>query len=67
MSSRALVALAATVSTVALSIVGGSAAGGSAQITRAAVPPGAIDHIIVVELENEDFTDTSGRPLLPRT
>src|SRR5215468_1212953 len=34
--------------------------------TRAAVPPGAIKHIVVIDLENEDFGDTFG-PSSPAT
>src|SRR5262245_39274528 len=29
-------------------------------ITRAAVPPGAIKHVMVIDLENEDFATTFG-------
>ena len=38
----------------------------SSSVTRAAVPPGAIKHIVVIDLENEDFGDTFG-PNSPAT
>src|SRR5438477_8569079 len=37
-----------------------------APATRAAVPPGAIKHIVVIDLENEDFGDSFG-PNSPAT
>jgi hypothetical protein len=46
---------------IALGLVASSAAsGGNAKEVRAAVPPGAIKHIVVIDLENEDFGDSFG-------
>ncbi len=60
----ALVAVAGTVVvTLAGAGMGGAAPAGAAgrpQPVRAALPPGAIDHVMVVELENEGYETTWG-------
>jgi hypothetical protein len=68
MSSRLRLLLIACVSVVSVWIVSGAGAGGhgTGDIARAALPPGAIDHVVVIELENEDFDDTFG-PSSPAT
>ncbi|HYZ81514.1 MAG TPA: alkaline phosphatase family protein [Solirubrobacteraceae bacterium] len=66
-------AIAAAGAALALALVPGGAAahgrGGDAtrhHVTRAALPPGAIKHIFVVELENEEASTTFG-PASPAT
>src|SRR5262249_13672792 len=54
--------IAVVVSVAALVLVAVAAAGTgrSGTVIRAAVPPGAIKHVVVIDLENEDFGDTFG-------
>jgi len=59
----ALTALTAIVAVAGLTIANASE---SDPVTRAALPDGAIKHIIVIDMENENFADTFG-PLSPAT
>ncbi len=45
---------------------GSGSGGGSGGIVRAALPPGKIDHVVVIELENEGYQTTFG-PHSPAT
>ena len=53
-------------SAAVLALVATPAAAKPPTVARAAVPPGAIKHIVVIDLENEDFSDTFG-PSSPAT
>lgn len=61
---RAALALAATGALVAATTAGATRAsadnGHGGRIVRAAVPEGAIDHVLVIDLENENFAETFG-------
>ena len=60
---RALITLAAGCATLVLLAAGAPDVGASAHttsVTRAALPPGKINHILVIELENEGFAATFG-------
>jgi len=59
----ALTALTAIVAVAGLTIANASE---SDPVTRAALPDEAIKHIIVIDMENENFADTFG-PLSPAT
>jgi hypothetical protein len=62
--SRALIALAvggAAFPLIVASLPAAAAASrASSSLTRAALPPGKINHILVIELENEGYTTTFG-------
>ena len=45
---------------LAPSLFSTAASAGAGGVTRAAVPPGAIKHVIVIDLENESFSSTFG-------
>ena len=55
-----VVAVSIAVSAAVLTLVATPAAAKPAPVARAAVAPGAIKHIVVINLENEDFGDTFG-------
>jgi hypothetical protein len=61
MISRRPVLMTAALALLALTI-GARAAGADdgGRVERAALPPGAIEHVIVIDLENESFADTFG-------
>ena len=62
MTQRRLIpvaALAATLGATAMVRAAGEEHGGR-DVVRAAVPPGAIQHVMVIDLENEDFATTFG-------
>ena len=56
-STLAAVALGALVASGAALADGDQ---GRADVARAAVAPGAMDHVVVIDLENESFADTFG-------
>ena len=56
-ATAAAIAVVLMVGTVGQAL-GGSAAG--ATVVRAALPPGSIKHVIVIDLENESFSTTFG-------
>jgi len=58
--SKQGIAVVASVAALVLVAVSAAGAGTSATVVRAAVPPGAVKHIAVIDLENEDFGDTFG-------
>ncbi len=62
--ARALIALAAGGAMLALLVASAPAASGSTRasstVTRAALAPGRINHILVIELENEGYSATFG-------
>ena len=60
------VSVAAAAALFAVATTAAFAKPATATVTRAAVPPGAIKHIVVIDLENEDFDDTFG-PSSPAT
>jgi phosphatidylinositol-3-phosphatase len=67
LSRSVRIALVLTLLSATLALAGSADAGGARNdVVRAALPPGAIQHIVVVELENEDFDDTFG-PSSPAT
>jgi len=45
---------------VGLAVAAAAGAGSSGSAVRAAVPPGAIKHVVLIDLENEDYGDTFG-------
>jgi hypothetical protein len=67
MSARKLFAAAAALALTSLALVASAGArDGDRDVVRAALPPGTIKHIVVIDLENEDFGDTFG-PTSPAT
>jgi hypothetical protein len=64
LSPRALTATLAGCATLVLLLVGAAPVAGAApngsHVTRAALPPGKINHILVIELENEGYQATFG-------
>ena len=54
------VAVPVVAAAAALALTTGATSAEPAKATRAAVPPGAIKHIVVINLENEDFGDSFG-------
>lgn len=60
MSLRVFVSLVSASAAAALALAGASAQAGQQQIVRAAVPPGAIQNVVLIDLENESFDRTFG-------
>jgi phosphatidylinositol-3-phosphatase len=68
-STRSFVAAclaACTTASALLGLLGTAPAGAAGSVVRAALPPGKINHILVIELENEGFA-TSWGPSSPAT